>query len=328
MSINMAYKLDKINRTILLELDKNCRISDNQLAKKVKRSREAVRNRILKLQKDGIIEGFITSINPSKFGYMFFKMYFQLANIPQERKKFYEYFKKLSGLYWFGGNDGMWDFHTTIYAKNVKEFNKLKNKIYTDFKHLIIKRDIGVLVNVRQYPKKYLFENLKEITEPSIFADDVVDNVLDELDKKILNNLAQNTRISLVELSKKTNSTVDIIRNRIKKMEEKKIIIQYRIALNHTKLGYDIFKAFVFFNNLTEQDEKKLYEYAKQSNKILYLIRQLSAWDIEIEIIAKNYEEFIEIMDDIRLKFASSMRNYEFVLMREDIWVFGEKNIF
>ncbi len=328
MSIKMVYKLDKINRTILYELDKNCRISDNQLAKKVKRSREAVRNRILKLQKDGIIQDFITSINPSKFGYMFFKMYFQLANIPEERKKFYEYFKKLPGLYWFGGNDGVWDFHTTMYARNVKEFNQLKNKIYTDFKHLIIKRDIGVLVNVRQYPKRYLIKNLKERIEPTMFADDIIDNKLDELDKKILNNLTQNARISLVELARKTKSTVDIIRSRMKKMEDKNIIMQYRIAIDHTKLGFDMFKAFVFFNNLSEQDEKKLYEYAKQNDRILYLIRQLSAWDVEIEIMAESYEKFNRLMDDMRLKFADSMRNYEFVLMREDIWTFGEKDIF
>ena len=324
----MSYKLDKINQKILYELDKNCRISDNQLAKKVKRSREAVRNRILKLQKDGIIQGFITSINPSKIGYMFFKMYFQLSNIPTERKKFYEYFKKLPGLYWFGGNDGVWDLHATIYAKNVKEFNKLKNKIYTDFKHLIIKRDIGTLVNVRQYPKRYLVKGIKERLEPTIFADDIVDNILDELDQKILNNLAQNARINLVELSKKTKSTVDIVRNRIKKMEKKEIIIQYRVAINHTKLGYDLFKAFIFFNNLSEKDEIKLYEYVKQNDKIVYLIRQLSAWDIELEIMAESYEEFNHLMDDIRLEFAESLRNYEFVLMREDIWVLGDKDIF
>ena len=77
MSVIMPYKLDRINRRILFELDKNCRISDNKLAKLVHRSRESVRHRINKLVKDGIIKGFITSINPSKFGYMFFKLYFQ-----------------------------------------------------------------------------------------------------------------------------------------------------------------------------------------------------------------------------------------------------------
>ena len=324
----MVYPLDKINRKILYELDKNCRISDNQLAKKVKRSREAVRNRIKKLQQDDIIQGFITSINPSKFGYMFFKMYFQLANIPAERKKFYEYFKKLPGLYWFGGNDGVWDLHATIYARNVKEFNNLKNQIYTDFKHLIIKRDIGTLVNVRQYPNRYLIKGIKERLEPKVFADDIVDNKLDELDQNILNNLAQNARINLVELARKTKSTVDIIRNRMKKMETNNIIMQYRIAINHTKLGYDLFKAFIYFNNLSDKDEIKLYEYSKQNDRILYLIRQLSAWDVELEIMAESYEEFNRLMDDIRLEFSDSLRNYEFVLMREDIWVFGEKGIF
>ena len=321
----MAYSLDKINRMILYELDKNCRISDNQLAKKVMRSREAVRNRISKLQKEGIIQGFITSVNPSKFGYMFFKIYFQLANIPKEREKFYKYFKEIPGLYWFGGNDGVWDFHATIYAKNVATFNKLKNRIYTDFKHLIIKKDIGVLVNVMQYPKRYLIDGSDEQEEPSSFAGDTVDNKLDKLDEKILDELAQNARMPLVDLAEAVNSTVDIVRGRMRKMQHEGIIMQYRIAINHTKLGYDLFKAFLYFDNLSEEDEKRLFSYTMNNEKVVYLIRQLSAWDVELEIMAENYEVFTTIMDEIRLKFANSLRNYEFVLMREDIWVFGDK---
>lgn len=324
----MAYLLDIIDRNLLYELDKNCRVSDNQLAKKVGRSREAVRNRINKLQKEGIIQGFITSINPSKLGYMFFKLYFQLVNNPKERERFYKYFKDIQGLYWFGGNDGVWDFHATLYAENVKEFNKLKNKLYTEFKDLIVKRDVGVLVNVRQYTKRYLLSNIKERLEPTVFADDVVNNKIDDLDKNILNILVPNARINLVDLAKKTKSTVDIVRNRMKKMQENNIIMQYRIAVDHRKLGYELFKSFIYFNNLSEKDENKLFEYAKQNNNILYLIRQLSSWDIEIEIMAESYEEFNRIMDEIRLEFSDSLRNYEFVLMREDIWVFGDKEIF
>jgi DNA-binding Lrp family transcriptional regulator len=324
----MPYKLDKINQRILYELDQNCRISDAQLAKKVKRSRESVRNRIKKLVDDGIIEGFLAATNPSKVGYTFFKLYFQLANIPEERKRFYEYFKKLSGLYWFGGNDGVWDFHTTMYAKNLEEINKIKNKIFHDFKHLIIKRDVGVLLNVRQFPKRWFIGKVKERTAPSIFAGEIEWNKMDELDKNILGNLAHNGRISLVELSKKVNSTVDVVRNRMKKLEEKRIIIQYRISVNYTKLGYEMFKAFLYFYHLSEQDEKKLVEYVAQQPQVVYLIRQLSAWDVELEMLCKNYEEFTKIINDLREEFSDILRNYEFCLMREDIWHFGEKDIF
>src|SRR3989338_1401825 len=117
----MACKIDKIDKRVLYELDKNCRISDNQLAKMVRRSREAVRHRIKKLQQEGIIIGFRTAINPSKFGAMMFKLYFQLTSVPTERRKFHEYFKQLPGIYWFGESDGAWDFQATIYAKNVSE---------------------------------------------------------------------------------------------------------------------------------------------------------------------------------------------------------------
>jgi len=324
----MTYKLDAINRRILYELDKNCRISDNQIAKIVRRSREAVRNRIHKLQQDGIIQGFITSINPSKCGYLFFKLYFQLANIPAEREKFYEYLKKLPGLYWFGGNEGTWDLHGTFYAQSVIEFNTLKNKIYTDFKHLILRRDIGVLVNARQYLKKYIVDDLSERLPPAIYAGEIVPYDLDELDKKIVSILSQQARIHLVELAQKTASTIDVVRSRMKKLEQQGLIIQYRIALNHTKLGYQMYKALVYMNNITDADERKFMEYATQSQHIIYFIRQLSNWDLELEIMARNYEEFTHIINDIRLQFVDTIRNVEFVLMREDIFLFGEREIF
>ena len=89
-----------------------------------------------------------------------------------------------------------------------------------------------------------------------------------------------------------------------------------------------MYKAFIYFDSLSEEIENRFYEYARQNRRVCYLIRQLSAWDIELEIMAQSYEEFTEIMNDLRLKFADSMKNYEFALMREDIWVFGEKDIF
>lgn len=319
------YKIDAIDRRILYELDKNCRSSDNQLARMVKRSREAVRNRIKKLQVDGIIEGFITSINPSKFGYSFYKLYFQLANKPAERKRFNSYFRNLPGIYWYGGNDGVWDFHATIYAKNDEEFNALKNKLYTEFKELIIKREFGILLNVRQYPKRYLFPESKERIQPAIYSGEREHRELEQLDRDLLTILSHQARTPLVELALKTNSTVDIVRNRIRKMQQQGIILQYRVAVDHRKLGYEAFKAFIYFENLSEQTEKKLLEYAHQHPEILLLIRQLSAWDIELEVVAKSYEEFITLMNDIRLQFAGSIRNYEFCVLQEDVWHFGEK---
>lgn len=333
-----ADAIDAIDRRILFELDKNCRISDNQIARIVGRTRESVGYRIKRLREKGILLGFITSINPSKYGYMFFKLYFQLSNKPAERERFFSYMKKLPGLYWIGINDGVWDAHATLFARDVKEFYDIKNRIYSEFKDLIIKRDTGVLVNVRQYKKKYVLgttletknnkPELSDLDSSVMFADDVVPNEIDALDRKILNIILNDARIPLVELTRRCGSTIDIVRGRMKKLQDSGIILQYRIAVDHTRLGGVYFKAFLYFNNLSEADENALFGYAKSHPGIVYLIRQVSSWDVELEMVCRSYEDFTATMNELRGRFSESMRNYESVLMKEDIWVFGEKDIF
>ena len=69
MGTKDIFKLDLIDRKILLELDKNCRQPEKHIAKAVGRSRESVKYRIQQLEKKGIIDGYLTTINPNKFGY-------------------------------------------------------------------------------------------------------------------------------------------------------------------------------------------------------------------------------------------------------------------
>jgi DNA-binding Lrp family transcriptional regulator len=313
-------KLDAINRRILYELDKNARIPESVLAKKVGRSRESVRERIRKLRGEGVIQGFITSVNPSKMGFIFFKMYFQLANDPGERAKFHDYLHRLPAFYWLGGSDGVWDLHGTFYAKNFEEFYRLKSTVCAQFKHLILKREIGVLVKVRQHVKKYLAEDVREFPEPAIFAGELVHRELSALELGILDILVRNARTPLLDIARRLGTSVDIVKARIHRLEKDGIIMCYRLAINHSALGYEMYKAFVSFNEWSERDDVRLVEYANRHTRIMYVIRQISAWDLELEIIAQNYGEFRDVMDGLLREFAGLIRNYEFALMREDIW--------
>src|SRR3989338_5766141 len=105
----MSYKIDKIDRRILYELDKNARIPETRLAKLVGRSKESVRYRINKLEKDKVILGFTTWIDPSKLGYVSSKIYLNLANKPEQKKRFIEDMKKERRLFWLGIAEGAWN---------------------------------------------------------------------------------------------------------------------------------------------------------------------------------------------------------------------------
>lgn len=61
--------MDSFDRKILMELQRNARISYTELGKRIGLSGPAVKERVYKLEENGIIEGYRTKLNLSKLGY-------------------------------------------------------------------------------------------------------------------------------------------------------------------------------------------------------------------------------------------------------------------
>src|SRR3989344_1589178 len=248
--------LDSVDLNILAELDKNSRIPTSILAKRVKKSREAVKYRISQLQSKGVIQKFITSINPNKLGNYMFKVYLKLENIPDEREKFFKELKGNKDVYWMGISDGAFDIVFAILSKSIPQGYDKINFLLSDWEHLIVARVLGTMVDTTQYHKKFLLG--EKDSKPVVFAGTVVDNKVDKLDMKILRILANDARISLTQLSRNVNSTIEIVRGRIKALTDKGIILGYRISVDFNLLGLEFFKAIIYFRSLSEKDEKAL----------------------------------------------------------------------
>ncbi|MBS3137154.1 Lrp/AsnC family transcriptional regulator [Candidatus Woesearchaeota archaeon] len=312
-------KIDLIDKKILSELDKNSRISATQLGKKVKRSREAVKYRIQQLVNKGIITGFITSINPNILGYYMFKVYLKLENISAEREKFFHELKNNKDIYWYGICDGAFDCVFAIVSKSTTEYFEKVNLLFSKWKHLIISKVLGTMVDTRQYNKKFF---LNETSGDSvIFGGETLNYKMDELDSKILFVLTNSARIPLLQLARKVNSSIEIVRGRIKKLEQKKIILGYRIAVDLNKLGLEFFKAIIYFKTLTKKDEKAMFEWMRNHPNSLYYIRSLAPWEVEFEFAVENYLHFNKIINELRQLFPHVIRNHEHLIMSYESWL-------
>ncbi|MBS3162909.1 winged helix-turn-helix transcriptional regulator [Candidatus Woesearchaeota archaeon] len=319
----MVNKIDLIDKKILSELDKNCRITETQLAKKVGRSREAVKYRIKQLEEKGIIIDYITSLNPNKLGYYMFKVYLKLENIPKEKEKFYKFLKTNKNIYWYCISDGAFDCVFAILSKEIIRYFDMINELLSQWEHLIISKVLGTMVDTRQYNKKF-FLNEKKGTL-AIFGGDIINNKMDTLDSKILNILANEARIPITELSRKVNSTIEIVRTRIKKLEKEGIILGYRISVDYNKLGLEYFKAIIYFRTLTRKEEMALFEWMKNHPQSLYYIRSLAPWEVEFEFVVENYLEFNKIINELREKFPKVIRNHEHLIIIHEEWLPGYK---
>ena len=318
-------KLDKIDRKLLHELDNDARQPDTTLAKKIGRSRESVRYRIEQLKKKKVIRGFSTIIDMSNLGYQGYKSYFNVGGRTTHRDEFYSYVKKQPDLLWMGISEGAWDLGTVFFAKTHKDFFLKQQKISSKFHHLILKKDFALLIQILMFPKKYIL-NKKE--EPVIVFGETEYNTIDDIEKEILEILKDDARITLIDLAKKCNSTIDIVRGRMKKLEKKKIIVKYTVDIDYNVLGLQYFKVFLYFKHLSKSKEAALIQYCRQKKEVINYVQQISSWDVELEVMVEKYQDFNKFIRDLKEDFPDSLIDTESANVSEDYILPGEKVLF
>lgn len=91
---------------------------------------------------------------------------------------------------------------------------------------------------------------------------------LDEIDITILNLLQGNARVKRNELADKTGLSIPSVTDRLRKLEENKIIESYITKLNHKEIGKDI-TAFIFVISDSSTHYKEFVSHAMQMPEVL-----------------------------------------------------------
>ncbi len=63
---------------------------------------------------------------------------------------------------------------------------------------------------------------------------------IDETDRKIINALVENSRLSYREIAKRIGVSVATVMNRVNRLEAQKIVEKYSTKVNYEKIGYDV----------------------------------------------------------------------------------------
>jgi Lrp/AsnC family transcriptional regulator, leucine-responsive regulatory protein len=135
---------------------------------------------------------------------------------------------------------------------------------------------------------------------------------LDQKDKKILEILNTNARLSIADISRKTGIQRDSVLYRINKMKKQKVIRFFHTTVNPGVLGYPIY-SFVNFMlyNLTQDKEKTFRAYLKGHPNIVYVAKTTGKWDFTISVAAKDLKHFDSIMTELRMRFSKIIKDYD-----------------
>ena len=120
---------------------------------------------------------------------------------------------------------------------------------------------------------------------------------LDNIDKKLLKLLQEDSKRTTKELSLKLNLSVTAVYERIKKLEREGVISNYVVLLNRNKIQ----KGFVVFCHLKLMQHTKEFisQFEKevvQLTEVLECFHVSGDYDYILKICVENMEEYREFM--------------------------------
>jgi len=307
-------QVDLKDRKILYQLDLNCRQSNSQIGKKVGLSKQVVDYRIKKMEVEEIIKGYWTAINTYKLGFYVFRIYINFIDVSSEiKKEIIDYFIKNKDAWAILTSKGPVDLDIVLWINDIYKFNQYWLNTLDKYGRYFTKNTVSILTAVISCRKSYLLDKDEDLENRLFYRTNCKGFPINinKLDYKILDLLALNGRISLIELAQKLNCSSQTINYRIKNLIETDIIQAFRVNIDTSKIGLQGCSVDLY---LKEQSKRyQLIEFLIKNPNIFDIMDMNVGWsDLSFQILISEMNSLTELIDDIEKVFPNSIRRYDY----------------
>lgn len=122
---------------------------------------------------------------------------------------------------------------------------------------------------------------------------------IDEKDRKILHELDVDARQSYSSIGKKVGLSIPSVRDRIKKLMDREILLGYLAVINTEKIGYTFFNLYLKTNFQNWDEEQDFIQFLNDHPNVGWFASFSGAWSMKTGIIAKDKSHFEEISREI-----------------------------
>jgi len=310
-----SYKIDLKDRKILYELDLNCRQSNAQIGKKVGLGRDVVAYRIKKLEDEGVIKNFFTDIDTFRLGYNVFRIYINFQYVTQKiKEEIIKYFVDYKDSWVVATIKAEIDLDVVVWVNDIFEFYQFWEKTLDLYEDYFARYAISIYVKAHVYKKSYLLPNKLAEADREIYSMHCGGRSveIDEIDYKLLNELAENGRAPLLELAEKLGCSSQTVKYRINNLVKSEVIKGFRVNIDYSKLDLQNFKVDIHLKD--HKFKKPIINYLKNRSYLEYMNLAIGWADLEPEFVVKNFDELLKILDEINTKFSGAIKKQSFFI--------------
>lgn len=306
-------KIDLKDRRILYHLDLDARQSLTQVGKKVGLKKDVVSYRIKKLQEEDIITNFWTVIDAYKLGYIVFRFYLVFQYVtPEIREKIIDFLVKDKHTWVVGSVIGRYDLSVVVWVKDINDFYRFWEKMLDNYGDYFAEKIFSLYIHSMSYRNSYLLPD--EYKEPEREKYEIVGGgkkvEIDDFDHKLLNEIALNARIPIIELAKKLDCSTVMVNYRMKNLITTGIIQAFRVGIDISKFNLQHFKVDL---HLKEHSKRKdIIAHIKNNPNLTFIATSAGISDLELEFNLEGPDKLNKIMEEINSKFSGVVRKYEY----------------
>lgn len=317
--LEKPVKIDLYDRKILYELMIDGRQPLSSIAKKVRLSEQVVNYRIKNLLKKGVITKFLTVLEISRLKMGVYRAFFRLEKVDSKKEKeIIKYFVDNPYVFWVLRIGGRWDLLIDFVTRDIGHFYEILKRSINKFPEHLQNKEVVAFVDSFHFRRNFLVPGKKDDQRMVYFGGIPKQLEIDKTDLRILKIISENARMSNLEIGKKLNLSPNTVRNRIKLLEEKKIIQGYSAFLHPTLFSCPCYKILLTVHNLDEEKEKRLISFGQYHPNIIFIEKVVGKWDFEYDVECNNDKEFRQLMKEMKDKFADIIVDYETVTFYYD----------
>jgi len=311
--------LDIKDRKLLYYLSLDARTSDTQLAKKIGLSKNAVKYRTQRLLKEGIIKNFAAVVNLGAANFTTVTLLLRFNEDIYEKKEIIEYFKNHEFADWVVSLSGQWDLFVELAIKDFIHLDKLILEITNHF---------GTQLNTYQlFFSSYTLRvehliadfykdlELELPAKPRTFQD----YTLDAIDKKILYLLNQDSSLPYHTIAQKLETTMDVVRYRMKNLVNKGIIIKFFPEISLPKLGYTEYLYTIKLKNVSQEKMDSIKKRIQTNQNVTYAFVDITGFNLIFVCAFKTPEGIDHLSRNIRKEYSEMIQEQEYLIIKEQI---------
>jgi DNA-binding Lrp family transcriptional regulator len=310
--------IDLKDRKILHELDLNSRQSNTQIGKKVGLKKDVVSYRIKRMQDEGVINNFWTAINTFKLGYHVYRIYINFQYVSSQiKEKIIQHFIAYRNVWAVISLKAEIDFDVVVWVKDIYEFYQFWNTTLDEFEDYFAKYTLSVYIEAFNYKKSYLLPDESNQGERLLYRTACTGKPveIDEIDYKLLDEIAINARMPLIDLTEKLGCSSQTVNYRLKNLIKNNVINAFRVNIDLSKIGLQHYKLEIYLKD--HKQRNAIWSYLKEQSYCDTLNVAIGWSDLEFEVIVENVQRLGQVMEEIDAKFPNTIK-------KQGFWIFDK----